>query len=182
MTYVNMHDQNMWDDTLMMSVIPLAKIGMHLDRPAYIAEATYQFLLHIRYLSDPTSGLWYHGWTFTPGESTVGHNFAKALWARGNCWITVAVPMLVEILGEKLPAGSPDREFIVGAWKRQVDALVRCQDRETGLWHTLLPDPTSYVETSASAGFVAGIYAGLRLVSPSRISLSFRVRLATRLT
>ena len=33
------------------------------------------------------------------------------------------------------------------------------------MWHTLLDDPESYVETSATTGFVAGILMGLRLVS-----------------
>ncbi|QUI98055.1 hypothetical protein KCP76_20925 [Salmonella enterica subsp. enterica serovar Weltevreden] len=34
------------DDTLMMTVLPLlAKIGKLLNRPEYVEEATYQFLL-----------------------------------------------------------------------------------------------------------------------------------------
>jgi len=157
-TYVDLHHNNLWDDTLMMSVIPLAKIGLLLDRPQYIAEATYQFLLHIQYLVDTPSGLWYHGWEFD-GEGG-GHNFAKALWARGNCWITVSIPIFLEML--QLPSTDPTHQFLVSTWKRQVDALVKCQDA-TGLWHTLLVDPSSYVETSATAGFAAGIYMGLRL-------------------
>ncbi|WVF71845.1 hypothetical protein IAT40_006654 [Kwoniella sp. CBS 6097] len=163
MTYVNMHDQNLWDDTLMMSVIPLAKIGVLLNRPHYIEEAKYQFLIHIRYLADTISGLWYHGWQFTEDG---GHNFAKALWARGNCWITVAIPMFIEILGDSLPKTDPVYRSLEAAWRRQVDALVRTQDPKTGLWHTLVLDPTSYVEASASAGFAAGIFAGLRIFGP----------------
>ncbi|WVQ74750.1 hypothetical protein IAR50_004355 [Cryptococcus sp. DSM 104548] len=164
MTYAADHPQQMWDDTLMMSAIPLAKIGVLYNRQDYIDEAVYQFLLHIRYLSDPKTGLWYHGWEFTPTSTSPfnGHNFAQALWARGNCWITVAIPMLLDILGDRLPASHPIYKYLVGVWKRQVDALVKLQDSKTGLWHTLLVDPTSYVETSASAGFAAGIYMGLR--------------------
>ncbi|ORY32177.1 putative glycosyl hydrolase family 88 protein [Naematelia encephala] len=172
MTYANLHENQMWDDTLMMSVIPLAKIGVLLDRPEYLQEAVYQFLLHVQYLADPVTGLWYHGWRFTPdGKPTefsvtpngpnFGHNYARALWARGNCWITVSIPILFEIMGDRLESGV--REFLISVFKRQVDALVTLQDEETGLWHTLLVDPTSYVETSAAAGFAAGIYAGLRM-------------------
>ncbi|WVQ85768.1 hypothetical protein IAT38_007935 [Cryptococcus sp. DSM 104549] len=172
MTYANLHVQNMWDDTLMMSGIPLAKIGVLNKRQDYIDEAKYQFLLHAHYLADPVSGLWYHGWEFTPspvnpgatgGEATNGgHHFANALWARGNCWITLAIPMLFDILSSQLPPTDPTYRYLASVWRRQVDALVRCQDPKTGLWHTLLMDPTSYVETSASAGFAAGIYAGIR--------------------
>lgn len=52
----------------MMSAIPLAKLGILLNQPSWIDEAVYQFLLHIRYLADPVTGLWYHGWEFTPGK------------------------------------------------------------------------------------------------------------------
>ncbi|WVR05475.1 hypothetical protein IAU60_002491 [Kwoniella sp. DSM 27419] len=172
MTYVSDHDQQLWDDTLMMSVIPLAKIGILLNRPHYIEEAKYQFLLHIKYLADPVSGLWYHGWQFTPEKVEIGqggvptkggHNFANALWARGNCWITLAIPMFIEILGDRLPKTDPVYRQLVTAWRRQVDALVRSQDPKTGLWHTLIVDSSSYVETSAASGFGAGIYAGIRM-------------------
>lgn len=158
----------------MMTVIPLARIGILLDRPHYVKEALYQFLLHIQYLQDPYTGLWYHGWQFGPEQpQSTGHNFAKALWARGNCWITTAIPMLLEITGEeKLPKDDPIRRTLVQTWRRQVDALIPLQDAETGLWHTLLVDKTSYVETSASAGFVAGILAGLRMVRPRAFALS----------
>ncbi|WP_258567321.1 glycoside hydrolase family 88 protein, partial [Enterobacter sp. Colony194] len=42
--------QQMWDDTLMMTVLPLTKIGKLLNRPEYVEEATYQFLLHVQNL------------------------------------------------------------------------------------------------------------------------------------
>lgn len=161
MTYAAMHENNLWDDTLMMSVIPLARIGVLLDRPHYLDEAKYQFLLHCQYLVDTPTGLWYHGWDFgSNGEA--GHNFARALWARGNCWITVSIPIFLEILGDRLPAGDATREFLVSTFKRQVDTLVKYQHEPTGLWHTLIVDPSSYVETSAAAGFVAGIFMGIR--------------------
>lgn len=61
-------------------VLPLAKIGKVLNRPHYVEEAKRQFLLHIKYLFDTKTGLFFHGWTFEDG----GHNFANALWGRGN--------------------------------------------------------------------------------------------------
>jgi unsaturated rhamnogalacturonyl hydrolase len=53
--------------------------------------------------------------------------------------------------------------FLVATLKAQIDGLVRTQDLETGLWHTLLDDPSSYVEASATAGFAYGILKALRL-------------------
>ena len=44
-TYLTDNEEQLWDDTLMMSVLPLAKIGLVLNRPAYVEEAKRQFLL-----------------------------------------------------------------------------------------------------------------------------------------
>lgn len=60
-TYLEENHQQLWDDTLMMCVLPLAKIGLVLRRPEYVEEAKRQFMLHIKYLADPKTGLWYHG-------------------------------------------------------------------------------------------------------------------------
>jgi unsaturated rhamnogalacturonyl hydrolase len=47
MTYLADHHQQLWDDTLMMSVLPLAKIGLILGRNEYVEEAKRQFLLQL---------------------------------------------------------------------------------------------------------------------------------------
>jgi unsaturated rhamnogalacturonyl hydrolase len=153
-TYDTENYQQLWDDTLMMSVLPLAKIGLLLDRPHYVEEAKRQFLLHIKYLADRQTGLWYHGWTFD-GR----HHFAGALWARGNCWVTIAIPEFIEMLD--LPPGDALRTFLVDALAAQVETLARHQD-DSGLWHTLIVDPSSYLEASATAGFAYGILKAVR--------------------
>ncbi|WWC62291.1 uncharacterized protein I303_104887 [Kwoniella dejecticola CBS 10117] len=126
------NEGQLWDDTLMMTVIPLTKIGLLLNRPHYIEE----------------------------GSS--GTHSSNALWARGNCWITLAIPMFIELTG--LAPSDPVYRMLVSTFHRQVDALIPLQDTASGLWHTLLDDPSSYVETSGSAGFVGGMLMGIRLV------------------
>jgi unsaturated rhamnogalacturonyl hydrolase len=152
--YNDENPQEMWDDTLMMSVLPLAKIGKLLNRPHYIEEAKKQFLIHIKYLFDRKTGLWYHGWTFD-GR----HNFAEALWARGNCWITIAIPEIIELLD--LPEDDAFRRFLLETLEFQIKTLSETQD-SSGLWHTLVMDPTSYLEASATAGFAYGILKSVR--------------------
>jgi len=150
----SVNPQQMWDDTLMMSVLPLAKIGLLLNRPAYVEEAKRQFMLHIKYLADRETGLWFHGWTFE-GR----HHFAQARWARGNSWVTIAIPEFIELLD--LQPGDGLREFLVETLKAQVEALTKYQ-REDGLWCTLIDDPSSYGEASATAGFAFGILKAVR--------------------
>jgi unsaturated rhamnogalacturonyl hydrolase len=146
--------QQLWDDTLMMSVLPLAKIGKLLNRPEYVEEARRQFMVHIKYLVDRKTGLWFHGWTFQ-GR----HHFAEALWARGNCWVTIAIPEFIELLD--LKPGDALREFLLETHLAQINALTKYQDA-SGLWHTLIDDPSSYLEASATAGFAYGILKSVR--------------------
>ncbi|MUO82298.1 glycoside hydrolase family 105 protein [Agrobacterium vitis] len=152
--YNSVNDQQMWDDTLMMSVMPLAKIGLLLNRPDYVEEAKYQFLIHSQYLADRASGLWFHGWTFDGN-----HNFARALWARGNSWVTIAIPEFIDLL--QLPEGDALRRHLLSTLDRQAAALAKYQD-PSGLWHTLVDDEGSYLEASATAGFAYGLMKAVR--------------------
>lgn len=155
-TYLDVHEGQMWDDTLMMSVLPMAKIGLVLNRPEYVEDAKFQFLTHIQYLMDPQTGLWFHGWTFEGN-----HNFARALWARGNSWATIAIPEFIEMTA--MDESDPVRRHLVSTLQRQAEALRDMQDPKTGMWHTLLDDPESYVEASATAGFAYGLLKAVRL-------------------
>lgn len=163
-TYVEDNDQQLWDDTLMMTALPLARIGQVLQRREYIDEAKRQFLLHVTYLFDRRSGLFFHGWTFAGM-----HNFADARWARGNSWVTMAIPEFIDMLD--LSAGDPVREYLVEVLLAQCEALRDLQDG-SGFWHTLLDHPDSYVEASATAGFAYGI---LKAVRKRYIPVEFKV-------
>ena len=150
----SVNDQQLWDDTLFMTVLFLYRAGVALDVPAWRDEARYQFLLHIKYLHAPSTGLWYHGFCF------IGrHHFGKAFWARGNSWITAGAIDFVEWL----PEDDVVRRVVLTTWQEQCAALKALQDPATGLWHTLLDHDDSYLETSASAAIAYGLLKGVRL-------------------
>ena len=151
MTSDDVNEQELWDDTLVMTVLFLANMGRILDREDYRNEAQYQFMVHMKYLQDPKSGFWYHGWTFLERN-----HFAGAFWGRGNCWITIAIPELLS----SIPCSEPVERILKEALCNQVDALAECQ-AESGMWHTLLDDPESYEEASATCGFAYGILRGV---------------------
>lgn len=153
MTSDTLNDQELWVDTLFMTVLFLAKMGILEGRQEYLIEAEKQFMLHTRYLSDPETGLWYHGWTFN-GR----HNFAKAFWGRGNCWVTIAITEFL-CMADCTPDVS---NRLTAALLAQAKSLRRCQD-ESGMWHTLIDDPTSYEESSATCGFGYGLMRGVRM-------------------
>lgn len=143
----------LWDDTLFMTVLFLAKMGVLDNRSEYLEECEYQFMLHTQYLKDSVSGLWYHGWTFEGN-----HNFANAFWGRGNCWITAFIPEYIELT----KGNCHIKKFMIQVLKSQVEALEKYQDK-SGLWHTLIDDESSYLEVSATAGFAYGILKAIRI-------------------
>lgn len=161
----NRNDGQLWDDTLYMTVLFLARMGRILNNEQYIQESIRQFLVHIKYLSDVKTGLFFHGWTFDGY-----HNFAKALWGRGNSWYTAGLVDYLECL-DGMYGIEGFRAFLLSTLLRQVEALEQCQD-DSGLWHTILNDSDSYLETSASCAFAYGILKAVRKgFLPARFAL-----------
>jgi unsaturated rhamnogalacturonyl hydrolase len=146
------NDGELWDDTLFMVALFLAAYGQASGRQALVDEAQHQFLVHTRYLADPATGLWFHGWTFA-GR----HNFARARWARGNAWITAGLADLPGLC-DLHPAIA---RYLNGVLSAQIDALLPLQTA-AGAWRTLLDDPASYEETSATAGIGYGLMVAAR--------------------
>lgn len=141
----------LWDDTLFMTVLFLAKAGTVFDIPSYREEAKYQVLLHITYLLDTKTSLYFHAWSFERND-----NFARALWGRGNGWITMFIPEFLDILS----CDEATERFLRTRLVRQLQSLCKYQDA-SGLWHTLIDDESSYLEASGSAGFCYGLYKAI---------------------
>jgi unsaturated rhamnogalacturonyl hydrolase len=53
-TYSSDHEGQIWADTLMMTALPLVTIGYFMGNNQYVEEGKRQYLLHAKYLSDPT--------------------------------------------------------------------------------------------------------------------------------
>lgn len=151
---VNRNPEQLWADTLFMAVLFLGKMGVRCENQAWIDEAVYQYLLHIQYLADNRTGLLYHGWTFLENN-----NFGGIFWNRGDSWFTMGAVAFLRAMEGYI--GAADRRFILAAWQRQAAALLRLQDAG-GLWHTVLTDPETYIETSGSGAIAAGMLAGIR--------------------
>lgn len=141
-------------DTLFMAVLFLSRAGRILNRPDCQEEADFQILNHIKYLLNREEGLFYHGWNFQ-GR----HNYGKVMWGRGNCWYTLGI---MEYIQEaSLPKSL--KRYYLQVFINQAKALKRCQDSQSGVWHTVITNSGSYAEISASAGFLAGIMKGVRM-------------------
>lgn len=146
-------DTCIWCDTLWMACPVFTELAAVADKPAYQAEAVKQLSLAVKHVQNPQAHLFYHNWNET-NDKTNG-----LFWARGNGWIVLS---FIETLRRE-PKESEHYSLLINAFQKQIDAIVKLQDQKTGLWHTVLDKPETYVETSASAMFLYAMLEGQRL-------------------
>ena len=149
-----LNEQQLWLDTIFMAVLFLNKMGNKYGRQDWIDEGIHQVLMHIRYLSDPRTGLFYHGWTFKERN-----NFGGVFWCRGDSWFTLGILDYLDTFKDNLQPAV--RKYILDTFRAQIRALANLQ-AESGLWHTVLTNPATYEETSGTAAITAGILYGIR--------------------
>ncbi|MDY6306362.1 MAG: glycoside hydrolase family 88 protein [Oribacterium sp.] len=152
---VRLNENEMWIDTIFMTVLFLNRMGQLYHREDWIDEGIHQMLMHIKYLYDKKSGLFYHGWDFRKRN-----NFGGVFWLRGNSWFTVGILDYLEAFDGTLNAGV--KKILVDTFRMQAMAL-RDYQAVSGLWHTVIDDSSSYEEASGSAAVAAGILKGIRM-------------------
>lgn len=152
---VRLNENEMWIDTLFMTVLFLTKMGLKYNRQDWIDESYHQVLMHIKYLYDKKTGLFYHGWTFQERN-----NFGGVFWCRGNSWFTAGILEYIDLFQGTMNVAI--RQFVTDTYKAQAKALIHLQSK-SGLWHTVLDDRDSYEEVSGSAAIAAGILKGIKM-------------------
>ena len=138
----------MWADTLFMVCIFLTKLGSVTGKAEYTAFAQKQLLLHLKLLSDG-NGLFYHGY-----NGAQKNHMSAIRWGRANGWIIYSTAKILQ-----LSKNFDGRDKAEEALSRHAAALCRVQDLDGG-YHTILDDPTSYIEISATAAIAAGMKLG----------------------
>lgn len=138
-----------WADTLMMAAFFMLRTGVAWSDEALIKDALHQYKWHIAYLQDKKTGLWYHGYNNLTGDHMSGF-----YWGRANAWAAFTMSQV----GRVLPKAYLYPEFmdVQGSLAEQLCAIKTLQT-ENGLWRTILDDPESYEEVSASAGIAAAM-------------------------
>lgn len=141
-----------WADTLFMAAYFMLRVGVHTKDEGLIQDALNQYDWHIKYLQDPATGLWYHGY-----DNLSGGHMSGVFWGRANAWAAYTMSRV----GAVLPRAYLYPQFmnVSGALAEQL-AGVKLLQTENGLWRTVLDDPDSYEEVSASCGIAAAMAEG----------------------
>jgi unsaturated rhamnogalacturonyl hydrolase len=144
--------QEVWIDVCYFTAPALALLGRISHDAAMQERALDQMILHADHLVDPRTGLFWHV-AYIDKKS-----HSPCLWARGNSWFSNAALL---VLDEIEKAGASARladkaEKVRNALARQLNEVARLQD-SSGLWHTVIDRPDSYLEASAAAAFALAL-------------------------
>ncbi len=138
-----------WADTLFMAAFFLLRVGSKLGDQEILADALKQYYWHIKYLQDPATGLWYHGY-----NNILGNHMSGFYWARANAWAAYTMSRVKKVMRDWYLY--PECMDIECSLRDQLAALKLVQT-ENGLWRTLLDDEEGYEEVSASCGIAAAM-------------------------
>ena len=136
-----------WADTLFMAAYFLLRVSRITGEKSYEQDALHQYLMHEELLQDAETNLFYHGYD----DQTKGH-MSGIHWGRANAWAALTMAEAKNYINYLYP------EFMAidCALRDQLSALVRLQS-PGGLWHTVLDNPGTCEEVSASCGIAAAL-------------------------
>ena len=138
-----------WADTLFMAAFFMLRVGIRLKDEELIGDALNQYDWHIRYLQDPGTGLWYHGY-----DSLKNDHMSGIFWGRANAWAAYTMSQVKSIVKDWYLY--PACMNIECSLRDQLATLKTLQSG-SGLWRTIADDPESYEEVSASCGIASAM-------------------------
>jgi len=144
--YHNYIEHMVWVDAFYMAPPFLAVAGQP-------EEAVKQVVGFRKILRDPDKHMYYHMWD---EDRQV---YARGLfWGVGNGWAAAGMARVIAALPERMQA---ENEMIAGFVRELLDGCLAWQ-RDDGLFHDILDDPGTFVETNAAQMFAYTIYRGVQ--------------------
>lgn len=121
---------------------------------------------------DPKTGLNRHAWDETHemfwADKETG--LSQHCWGRAQGWYTMA---LIELL-DALPENYSRRGEVIALLKKDLDAIIKWQDKKSGVWYQVMDSPTregNYLEATCSSMFT---YALLKAYRKGYVGAKYR--------
>jgi len=154
----------MWLDGLYMASPFYAEYAKQFNEPQAFDDIANQFIWMEKHAKDEKTGLLYHGWDESKKEKWADPvtGCSPNFWGRSMGWYIMA---LVEVL-DYFPADHPKRAELINILNRTCKALVKYQDKKTGLWYQVLNKADkkgNYLEASASCMYVYTFAKAVRM-------------------
>lgn len=150
------YPQSIWVDSLMMFSVFTARYGAENKNDNMVNYAARQPASYAKYLMDKQDNLWYHSYWV---KQKTHYPRRKLYWGRGNGWIIMSFPMILEQIG----SNNKNSAEIIEIYKKTSDALLSYQ-REDGAFETVFNKVgKTYRELSATALIAGGWLYGINL-------------------
>jgi len=144
--YHNYIENMIWVDSFYMAPPFLAAAG-------YPQEAVKQVVGYHKILWNPEAKLYYHIWDEDK------HTFERKLfWGVGNGWAAAGMSRVICLLPDSM---EPEKTMIAGFVGEILDGCLTHQ-RADGLFHDILDDPATFVETNMAQMLCYTIYRGVK--------------------
>ncbi len=144
--YHNQVENRIWVDAFYMLPPFLAVAG-------HPQEAVKQVAGYWKTLWDPEKKLLYHIWD----EDKQAFE-RKLFWGVGNGWAAAGMARVIKALPGEM---KEEKEMVAGYVRQLLDSCLTHQ-RPEGLFHDILDDPSTFVETNAAQMFSYTIYRGVK--------------------
>lgn len=142
----------MWADTLFMGALFLAKFSLFTGERMYMNEALRQYVLHYEFLKAKDSALIVHGYYGNERKQR------GVIWGRGNGWFAAGSAIILSVADENYPLYNTVKEN----FKSYIADLVKFPNAD-GSWNTVIDDPDSFGEMTATSAFAYAINEGIKL-------------------
>ena len=158
------YPHQMWLDGVYMGAPYMAQYAIEFDEPDLFDDLVNWIMAVEAKTKDEKTGLLFHGWDesrqqkWADPETGLSSNF----WGRAMGWYAMA---LVDVL-DYLPADHPGYNDIIAVLNRLAKAVVKVQDKETGLWYQVLDQHKregNYLEGSVSSMLTYTLLKAYRL-------------------
>jgi rhamnogalacturonyl hydrolase YesR len=135
-----------WSDASFMAPPFLALMG-DFDEAVKQIEGFRKYLLH------PEKKIYYHQWDETKNEYA-----RKLLWGGGNGWTAAGIAKIIALL----PEDRQDLRNKMIAWGKEVIDGCIVYMRSDGLFHDIVDDTGSFIETNLGQMLAFAIYTGIK--------------------
>jgi len=134
-----------WSDIMYM-LPPFLAVAGNYD------EAVKQIVGPYSYLWDEKKKLLSHQWDCEKNEFV-----RKDCWGVGNGWTAAGISRVIKVLPDSMLA---EKKMLIGYLKNLIDGILSYL-REDGLFHNIVDNPDSFVETNLSQMITYSIYRGI---------------------
>ncbi len=142
--------ETMWADDTFMSCPFLVRMGKITGDSKYYNECIRQIKGFKKRLYNEKDQIFSHIY-FVDDEKANG-----VYWGRGNGWVFFTLSELLMTLPE-----TDEKEELLDLFRSFAEGIRRVQDK-SGMWHQVLNQESTYLETSCTAMFILGMARGIK--------------------